>query len=60
MRRAGNEESTSIADIVDIIEHQDELDLLSEIENDEYYARELCGQEGIPAHLRSYFYYEAC
>lgn len=57
------EEPTSIADIVDIIEHLDEFDLLIGVEDDqglgEYFADELCTLEAVPAHLRSYFDYEA-
>ena len=57
------EEPTSIADIVDIIEHLNEFDLLIGVEDDqglgEYFADELCTLEAVPAHLRSYFDYEA-
>lgn len=57
------EEPTSIADIVDIIEHLDEFDLLIGVEDDqglgEYFADELCTLEAVPTHLRSYFDYEA-
>lgn len=57
------EEPTSIADIVDIIEHLDEFDLLVGVEDDqalgEYFAEELCTLEAVPTHLRSYFNYEA-
>ena len=57
------EEPTSIADIVDIIEHLDEFDLLIGVEDDqglgEYFAEELCTLEAVPTHLRGYFNYEA-
>ena len=57
------ESPTGIADIVDIIEHLDEFDLLAEVESDEdlgrYYAEELCTLDGILEHLRSYFDHEA-
>ena len=57
------EEPTSIADIVDIIEHLDEFNLLVGVEDDqglgEYFADELCTLEAVPTHLRSYFDYEA-
>lgn len=57
------EEPTSIADIVDIIEHLDDFDLLVGVEDDEglgrYYAEELCTLEAVPTHLRGYFDYEA-
>lgn len=57
------EEPTSIADIVDIIEHLDDFDLLVGVEDDqglgEYFADELCTLEAVPTHLRGYFDYEA-
>lgn len=57
------EEPTSIADIVDIIEHLDDFDLLIGVEDDqrlgEYFADELCTLEAVPTHLRGYFDYEA-
>lgn len=57
------EEPTSIADIVDIIDHLDDFDLLVGVEDDqglgEYFADELCTLEAVPTHLRGYFDYEA-
>ena len=57
------EEPTSIADIVDIIEHLDAFDLLVGVEDNqglgEYFADELGTLSAIPEHLRSYFDYEA-
>lgn len=57
------ESPTGIAGILDIIEHLDEFDLLTEVEDDqalgEYFAEELCTLEAVPTHLRSYFDYEA-
>lgn len=57
------EEPTSIADIVDIIEHLDDFDLLVGVEDDqalgEYFAEEICTLEAVPTHLRGYFDYEA-
>lgn len=57
------ESPTGIAGILDIIEHLDDFDLLTEVEDDEdlgrYYADELCTLEAVPAHLRSYFDYES-
>ncbi len=57
------EEPTSIADIVDIIEHLDDFDLLVGVEDDqglgEYFADELYTLEAVPTHLRGYFDYEA-
>lgn len=57
------ESPTGIAGILDIIEHLDEFDLLTEIEDDqtlgEYYTEELCTLSAVPSHLRGYFDYEA-
>lgn len=57
------ESPTGIAGILDIIEHLDVFDLLTEIEDDqplgEYYAEELCTLSAVPENLRSYFDYEA-
>ena len=57
------EEPTSIADIVDIIEHLDDFDLLVGVEDDqglgEYFAEEICTLEAVPTYLRGYFDYEA-
>lgn len=57
------ESPTGIAGILDIIEHLDEFDLLTEVEDDqalgEYFAEELCTLSAVPDHLRSYFDYEA-
>ena len=57
------EAPTSIADIVDIIDHLDDFDLLVGVEDDqalgEYFAEELCTLEAVPIHLRGYFDYEA-
>lgn len=57
------ESPTGIAGILDIIDHLDDFDLLVGIEDDEglgeYYTEEICTLEAVPAHLRSYFDYEA-
>lgn len=57
------ENPTSIADTVDIIENLDDFDLFVGVEDDqalgEYFADELGTLSAMPAHLRSYFDYEA-
>lgn len=57
------ESVNSITDIMDIIEHLDDFEVLTDVEDDEglgrYYAEELCTLEAVPEHLRSYFDYEA-
>ena len=57
------ESVSSITDIMDIIEHLDDFEVLTDVEDDEglgrYYAEECCTIEAIPAHLRSYFDYES-
>lgn len=54
---------TGIAEIVDIIEHLDDFDLLTDVEGNrelgEYYAEEFCTLPAVPEHLRGYFNYEA-
>ena len=57
------ESVSSITDIMDIIEHLDDFEVLTDVEDDEglgrYYAEELCTLNAVPEHLRSYFVYEA-
>ena len=57
------ESVNSITDIMDIIEHLDDFEVLTDVEDDEglgrYYAEELCTLNAVPEHLRSYFDYEA-
>lgn len=54
---------SSITDIMDIIEHLDDFEVLTDVEDDEglgrYYAEELCTLNAVPEHLRSYFDYES-
>ena len=49
----------SITEIMDIIDHLDDFDILADVEDDEglgrYYAEELCTLSAVPAHLRCYF-----
>lgn len=53
------ESVNSITDIMDIIEHLDDFEILTDVEDDEglgrYYAEAFGTLEGIPAHLRFYF-----
>lgn len=53
---------SSITDIMGIIDHLDDFDILADVEDDEglgrYYAEEFCTLEAVPEHLRSYFDYE--
>ena len=57
------ESVSSITDIMDIIEHLDDFDVLTDVEDDEglgrYYGEELCTLEAVPFYLRSYFDYES-
>ena len=57
------ESVNSITDIMDIIEHLDDFEVLTDVEDDEglgrYYAEELCTLNAAPEHLRSYFDYES-
>ena len=57
------ESVSSITDIMDIIEHLDDFEVLTDVEDDEglgrYYAEELCTLDAVPEHLRSYFDYES-
>ena len=54
---------SSITEIMDIIDHLDDFDILADVEDDEglgrYYAEEFCTLEAVPEYLRSYFDYEA-
>lgn len=57
------ESPTGIAEIVDIIEHLDDFDLLAEVEDDEelgrYYGDECGTFQAVPEHLRGYIDLEA-
>ena len=57
------ESVSSITDIMDIIEHLDDFEVLTDVEDDEglgeYYATEFHTLAEVPAHLLSYFDYAA-
>lgn len=56
------ESVSSITDIMDIIEHLDDFEVLTDVEDDEglgrYYAEEFCTLEVVPEHLRGYFKFD--
>ena len=57
------ESSTSIAEILELIDDLDSFDLLIEVDTDEalgeYYAECCCIFSGIPDHIQRYFDFEA-